>query len=53
MSNVISTSALAQVQGGVQAPRNQEATLFVGELDSQVHEALLWELFQQVAPVGE
>lgn len=33
--------------------RNQEATLFVGELDAQVTESLLWELFLQVGPVGE
>jgi len=33
--------------------RNQEATLFVGELDAAVNESLLWELFLQVGPVGE
>ena len=32
--------------------RNQDATLFVGELESQVDEPLLWELFLQAGPVG-
>mmetsp|Transcript_1659 Transcript_1659/g.2813 ORF Transcript_1659/g.2813 Transcript_1659/m.2813 type:complete len:281 (+) Transcript_1659:31-873(+) len=31
--------------------RNQDATLFVGELESQVDEPLLWELFLQAGPV--
>lgn len=31
---------------------NQEATVFVGDLDEQVDEALLWELMLQCAPVG-
>ena len=31
--------------------RNQEATLFVGNLDPQVNEEILWELFTQCAPV--
>eukprot|EP00967_Tisochrysis_lutea_P135956 scaffold241934_cov24-Tisochrysis_lutea.AAC.1 len=31
--------------------RNQEATCYVGDLDSQVDEALLWELCVQVGPV--
>ncbi len=32
--------------------RNQDATLWVGELDSQVTEALLWELFLQAGPIA-
>jgi splicing factor 3B subunit 4 len=32
--------------------RNQEHTIYVGDLDPQVNESLLWELFIQVAPVG-
>lgn len=32
--------------------RNHENTVFVGELDSNVDEALLWELMVQVGPVG-
>ena len=31
--------------------RNQDATVFVGDLDPQVTEALLWELMLQVGPV--
>ena len=31
--------------------RNQEATLFVGNLDPQVNEEILWELFTQCGPV--
>eukprot|EP00500_Bicosoecida_sp_ms1_P007403 CAMPEP_0203830506 /NCGR_PEP_ID=MMETSP0115-20131106/66152_1 /ASSEMBLY_ACC=CAM_ASM_000227 /TAXON_ID=33651 /ORGANISM="Bicosoecid sp, Strain ms1" /LENGTH=187 /DNA_ID=CAMNT_0050739569 /DNA_START=214 /DNA_END=774 /DNA_ORIENTATION=- len=31
--------------------RNQEATVFVGKLEDEVDEELLWELFTQVAPV--
>jgi len=31
--------------------RNQEATLYVGDLDQQVTEALLWELMLQSGPV--
>ena len=32
--------------------RNQEATVYVGDLDSQVGEELLWELMLQAGPVG-
>jgi splicing factor 3B subunit 4 len=32
--------------------RNQDATLYVGDLDQQVNEALLWELFLQAGPVA-
>ncbi|CAI2375834.1 unnamed protein product [Moneuplotes crassus] len=31
--------------------RNQEATVYVGKLDSKVNEELLWELFIQCGPV--
>lgn len=31
--------------------RNQDATVYVGNLDPKVHEELLWELFIQVGPV--
>uniref|UniRef100_A0A061QW75 Splicing factor 3B subunit 4 n=1 Tax=Tetraselmis sp. GSL018 TaxID=582737 RepID=A0A061QW75_9CHLO len=31
--------------------RNQEATVYVGNLDSQMSEELVWELFVQVGPV--
>lgn len=33
--------------------RNQDATVYVGELDSRVSEALLWELMLQSGPVGK
>jgi splicing factor 3B subunit 4 len=33
--------------------RNQEATLFVGELDPKVSENLLWELFLQCGPIAK
>ena len=32
--------------------RNQDATLYVGDLDPKVNESLLWELFLQAAPVS-
>lgn len=32
--------------------RNQEATVYVGNLDEQVDEELLWELFVQVGPLA-
>jgi len=32
--------------------RNHDNTVFVGDLDQSVDEALLWELFIQVGPVG-
>jgi len=31
--------------------RNQDATIYVGNLDQKVHEELLWELFIQCGPV--
>lgn len=31
--------------------RNQDATVWVGDLDTQVSEALLWELMLQAGPV--
>ena len=31
--------------------RNQEATIYVGNLDHRVNEELLWELFLQCGPV--
>lgn len=34
-----------------QFERNQDATIYVGNLDQRVHEELLWELFIQVGPV--
>jgi splicing factor 3B subunit 4 len=34
-----------------QQERNQDATVYVGDLDGQVNEALLWELMLQAGPV--
>lgn len=32
--------------------RNQEATVYVGSIDPQASEELVWELFVQAGPVG-
>ena len=32
--------------------RNQDATTYVGNLDPQVYEEMIWELFTQAGPVG-
>ena len=31
--------------------RNQEATVYAGNIDAKVNESLLWELFTQCGPV--
>lgn len=41
---------MATAQGPPQE-RNQEATIYVGNLDQQCNEELLWELFLQAGPV--
>jgi RNA recognition motif-containing protein len=46
---VISTLQLQQNQYGEE--RNQEATVYVGNIDERVTEPLLWELFIQCGPV--
>lgn len=33
--------------------RNQDATVYVGNLDPQASEELVWELFVQAGPVGK
>jgi len=38
---------------GIVTERNQDATIYVGDLDSQVSDAILWELFLQAGPVGK
>jgi len=38
-------------QGGPQE-RNQDATVYVGDISERVDEALLWELMIQAGPVG-
>jgi splicing factor 3B subunit 4 len=35
-----------------QGERNQDATVYVGNLDEKVNEAILWELMLQAGPVG-
>lgn len=41
------------MEGGSGAQRrNADNTVFVGELDPQVDEEVLWELFLQVGPVA-
>jgi splicing factor 3B subunit 4 len=32
--------------------RNQDATVWCGDLEKQVDETLLWELFLQCGPIG-
>ena len=36
---------LSHLTGGPLFERNQEATIYVGSLDSKVNEELVWELF--------
>ena len=37
----------------VEQQRNQEATVYVGNLDERVTDALLWELMLQAGPVSK
>jgi splicing factor 3B subunit 4 len=37
----------------LQDERNQEATVYVGNLDDRCTDALLWELMLQAGPVGK
>ncbi len=43
----------ANLLGQHASDRNQEATCYVGNLDDNVTEELVWELFTQAGPVGE
>lgn len=47
----ISAGAGANIIGQHAADRNQEATCYVGNIDPQADEELLWELFIQAGPV--
>jgi splicing factor 3B subunit 4 len=38
---------------GIVQEKNQDATIYIGELDAQVNESILWELFLQAGPVGK
>ena len=49
----ISAGVGANLLGMHAADRNQEATVYVGNVDPQGSEELIWELFVQAGPVGE
>ncbi|KAG9440946.1 hypothetical protein H6P81_021111 [Aristolochia fimbriata] len=51
MTTRIAPGVGANLLGQHSAERNQEATVYVGNLDAQVSEELLWELFVQAGPV--
>lgn len=52
MTTRIAPGVGANLLGQHSAERNQDATAYVGNLDPQVTEELLWELFVQAGPVG-
>lgn len=49
----ITASAGSNLLSQHAADRNQDATVYVGNLDPQVSEELVWELFTQAGPLGE
>ncbi|KAJ7944315.1 Polyadenylate-binding protein 8 [Quillaja saponaria] len=51
MTTRIAPGVGANLLGQHAAERNQEATAYVGNLDAQATEELLWELFVQAGPV--
>lgn len=51
MTSRITPGVGANLLGQHTAERNQDATAYVGNLDAQVSEELLWELFVQAGPV--
>ncbi|XP_010942024.1 uncharacterized protein [Elaeis guineensis] len=51
MTTRITPGVGANLLGQHSAERNQDATTYVGNLDPQVTEELLWELFVQAGPV--
>ncbi|KAJ8431598.1 hypothetical protein Cgig2_025640 [Carnegiea gigantea] len=51
MTTRIAPGVGANLLGQHSAERNQDATAYVGNLDAQVSEELLWELFVQAGPV--
>ncbi|XP_012065463.2 splicing factor 3B subunit 4 isoform X1 [Jatropha curcas] len=51
MTTRIAPGVGANLLGQHSAERNQDATAYVGNLDPQVAEELLWELFVQAGPV--
>ncbi|XP_060192351.1 uncharacterized protein LOC132621896 [Lycium barbarum] len=51
MTTRIAPGVGANLLGQHSAERNQDATAYVGNLDVQITEELLWELFVQAGPV--
>ncbi|KAJ0747830.1 putative RNA recognition motif domain, nucleotide-binding alpha-beta plait domain superfamily [Helianthus annuus] len=51
MTTRIAPGVGANLLGQHSAERNQDATAYVGNLDPQASEELLWELFVQAGPV--
>ncbi|KAG7584293.1 RNA recognition motif domain [Arabidopsis suecica] len=51
MTTRIAPGVGANLLGQHSAERNQDATVYVGNLDAQLSEELLWELFVQAGPV--
>ncbi|GAQ80556.1 RNA recognition motif containing protein [Klebsormidium nitens] len=51
MSTRVTAGVGANLLGQHAAERNQDATAYVGNLDTQVTEELLWEMFVQAGPV--
>ena len=49
----IAPSVGANLLGVHAADRNQDATCYVGNLDPQMNEELVWEIFVQAGPVGK
>lgn len=49
----ITASAGANLIGVHAQDRNQEATCYVGNIDPQANEELIWELCVQAGPVGK
>jgi len=41
----------AMLRRGIESDRNQDCTIYVGNLDEKVNEGLLYELFLQIAPI--
>ena len=49
----ITAGAGANLLGAHVQDRNADATCYVGNLEPQVSEEVLWEIFVQAGPVGE
>ena len=42
---------LSHLAGGPLFERNQEATIYVGNIDTKVNEDIVWEVFLQCGPI--